>query len=95
MKVFQHSLPFNARGENEDRQAFMDWGGTHGDWWYVEHRTREFECLYANESGTFYFGGKELSRIVPVVWNVRREAARVARKQGGRVKKYPYTLSVR
>lgn len=94
MRIYRGDLPFNAKGDYPERVAKMDWNGKSYDWFYIEHHNRTFECLYADEGGTFYFAGKELDRVVPVVWNLRREATRVAKKHGGRVKKYPYRLKV-
>jgi hypothetical protein len=92
MRIYQQHLPFNGRGEHQERRAVMDRTGSRECWFYIEHRTRNFECIYADEGGVYYYGGKELDRIVPVVWNDRRAASRVARANQGKVKKYPYLL---
>lgn len=95
MRIFQEHLPFNDAGSNSEKRAVISWLGSWGNWWYIEHGNNPHKCMYADEVGMFYFGQKELSRVVPVVWNLRKEAARVARKHGGRVRKYPYKLKPR
>lgn len=92
MKITQNTLPYNEKGSNSERPAKISWGGSNESWFYIEHRYRTHECLYADERGNFYYGPKEFSRVVPVVWNLRKTANPVARKHKGRVKKYPYRL---
>jgi hypothetical protein len=92
MKIHQAELPYNAEGDTSDRMASISWRGSVGEWFYIEHRNRPHECIYAKEDGQFYYGLKELSRVVPVVWNLRSAANRVARKWKGVVKKFPYRL---
>lgn len=92
MRIYQQELPFNVQGDAKSRIAKIDWKGSIGNWWYIEHGNSANKCLYADEKGNYYFGLKEFAFVVPVVWNNRKEASRVARAQKGKVKKFPYLL---
>ncbi len=92
MKIHQEGLPFNEAGANSKQRAGISWKGYVGDWFYVEPLNRPHECLYADDRGNYYYDQKQFSFVVPVVWNLRKEAQRVARKQKGRVRKFPYRL---
>jgi len=78
-----------------DEDAFggkvFSWEGT-SEWFYVEKRDGKKQVIYADEKGRYYYGERDLSHVVPVVWNNRSSAARVARRMSGKVKKFPYTI---
>lgn len=79
----------------KDDTAFNDksiaWGGTPG-WFYVEHRNNPFRVIYSNGEGGFFWGDRDFPGTVPVIWNTRSNAQRMARHMEGRVKIYPYRL---
>lgn len=89
-------MKVNEMNMFDDDSAFGDkrcsWGGEMGTWFYVEKRSQMREVLYADENGRLYYGERDLSHVVPVVWNNRSSAARVARRFKGKVKKFPYRL---
>lgn len=85
MNLFKDDAASNGRS--------YDWDGTSGSWYYIEKSMGIIEVLYADEQGRYYWGERELSRVIPVVWNNRSSAKRVARNQGGRVKVFPFRLT--
>lgn len=89
MKVRQLSM-FGDHSEHD-----VDTGGKKscdGIWYFVQRRDPPHRVLYADSQGRFYYGERDLVRIVPVLFNTAREAKRVAQNQGGVVKRYPYKI---
>lgn len=79
----------------KDDTAFNDkeisWGGATG-WFYIEHKNNPFRVIYSGDKGGYFWGDRDFPSTVPVIWNSRSTAQRMARHMAGRVKSYPYRL---
>jgi len=91
MKVNQLELPFGNMPEYEHK-ARSTKGGGESAWYFVERRDPPYQTLYADEQGRYYYGERDLIRCVPVLFNTRSEASRVAHNQRGVARKYPYAV---
>lgn len=76
---------------DNDSKAKISWHGTL-DWYFIEHRNNKHECLYLDDKGRRYYDAKQFSIIVPLVFNDKRTAHHIARREKGRVRKFPYRL---
>ena len=92
MKVEQMSMFGDGNGEYSDSNNGRKKNET--VWYYVQKRDPPHRTLYTDSEGHFYYGEKDLLRMIPVLFSTAREARRVARNQKGQIKRYPYSLTM-
>lgn len=61
-------------------------------WYYVCRRDPPYRTLYTDTEGRFYLAERDLLRVVPALFNLAREAKRVASQFDCIVKRYPYKI---